>query len=121
MNILKKKKNGRGKKVGKQNLTYQLKHLRATASIWLKALILQRFVYLELTILLVVAIVGGYLAASFLFFQNGDTTQTTESRQQRLTASVIDELELWIEERHTAYQNPPAVPAQVFNRPASTP
>lgn len=118
MNILSKKKI---KRVGKSNLLYQAKHAKATLSLVGQNLILRKFVYIEFFMLVIVALVGGFLVISFLFFEAADPVQTAEPQQQRLTASTIDELELWIEERHTAYQNPPVIPPQVFARPTTAP
>lgn len=72
---------------------------------------------LEVVLVCVAGIISVWIIIYFLFMQTTVDKKIGAERGQHLSEEVIDELELWLEERQNAYEHPPRVPAAVFTSP----
>ncbi|MEX0649376.1 MAG: hypothetical protein WD200_00050 [Candidatus Andersenbacteria bacterium] len=66
----------------------------------------------ELFILALFAAGSIYVTVSLLYLKQD--SQTVVPQRTELAASAIDELELWLEDRQTAHENPPSFPSRVL-------
>jgi len=71
--------------------------------------------FLSVIILLLGAIVAGVVVMNLLFIPATDDNTPAPVPRERLKTSAIDYLELWIEERQNAYQQPLRIPAGIFS------
>lgn len=72
--------------------------------------------WLEMAILLVAGAVSSVILYQLLFQVPHAAELPIPSRDQELVTPVIDDLELWIEERQTTYLTPTVVPSRVFRQ-----
>ncbi len=75
---------------------------------------LKRNTWLEIGILLTAGAVSALTLYQLLLQKPNLAKTPTLSENQQLVTSVIDDLELWIEERQTTYLTPTVIPSRVF-------
>ncbi|MBI1833602.1 MAG: hypothetical protein HYR90_02130 [Candidatus Andersenbacteria bacterium] len=78
-----------------------------------QTLFLHRYRLLQYTVLVVGALASAAVAASLLL-REGELSESNREAPVRLNVDVADELELAIENRQTAYENPPGVSPNIF-------
>lgn len=81
---------------------------RLTASV--KMFFLRRLRVLQLILLLLAAITSIWVVWVFLFTEPPDALIQEAAREEQLNIPVVNTLELWIEDRQTAYENIPLIP-----------
>ncbi len=101
----------------KRSLTSSARRAWTSGVRTMRTWLLQYTFTLELAILLAAALAGAVLIFTFFFVPPAEQPEQNLSIVRDLATSTIDELEVWIEDRQTAYENPPVFPARVFPVP----
>lgn len=97
----------------KSSAKVRQQHIAAMARENLASLLLERYRLLQYTVLLIGGAISVVLTLWLLFISK-PVSQEIEITSTRLNTDTVDELELVIEERQGAYENPPRVPASIF-------
>lgn len=79
-----------------------------------QALFLQRLGILQLICLLITALISVLVVRALLFTEVEEPLELTAGQEVRLAVPLVNELELWLEDRQTAYEKPPVIPVEPF-------
>lgn len=60
--------------------------------------------------------IGSLVVAAYVLFSPVEVQSLPQTPTAQLKTEIVDELELFIELRNTAYENPPPVSPQTFGR-----
>ncbi|MEX1112139.1 MAG: hypothetical protein WEC84_01640 [Candidatus Andersenbacteria bacterium] len=113
MKLNNKTKQRRSFRLNKQTLVWLGSYIKRTVKRLPEQLLLQHNRWVEGSILAVFIVASLWIIFSFLFLVPGE--EITGPRKTELSIPAINELELWLEDRQTAYERTPSFPSRVIN------